>query len=99
MDVLHDPHAHRFYVKLGQYEAALSYARRDNVLDFYHVYVPESHRGRGLAGRICKAAFEYARAEGLKVVPTCPFISGEFLPRFPQYQDLVEPTKGETPHV
>ena len=97
MDVIHDPQGHRFYIKLGQYEAALLYARRDNVLDFYHVYVPEPYRKRGLAGRILIAAFDYARAEGLSVVPSCPFVSGDFLPRFPQYQDLVQRDKGAFP--
>ena len=89
MSVEHDEDRGRFFVSLGQEQASLSYARRGEVLDFYSVYVPPSHRGRGLAGRIVIAAFEHAKTKGLKVVPSCPFVSGEFLPRFPQYRSLV----------
>lgn len=71
------------------------YAKRGNVLDFYHIYVPDPYRNRGAAGKILIAAFDYAREKGYKVVPTCPFISGDFLPRFPKYQELVE--SGEFP--
>lgn len=89
MSVQHDPTHHRFIVALGEYEASLMYTRRGQVLDFYHIYVPDPFRGRGVAGRILIAAFDYARDNHLKVTPTCPFIRNDFLPRFPQYRDLV----------
>ena len=95
--VVHDEAGQRFSLKLGSYEAVLMYARRGDVLDFYHIYVPDPYRKRGIAGRILKAAFDHARDQGLKVVPSCPFIAGDFLPRFPCYQDLVE--RGEFPFV
>jgi hypothetical protein len=76
-------------IDLNPYEATLLYARKGNTLDFYHVYVPDPYRNRGVAGKILIAAFEYAQKEGLKVIPTCPFIRGDFLPRFPRYQPLV----------
>jgi uncharacterized protein len=97
MKVEHDDKRSRFLVRLGSYEACLMYARREGVLDFYHIYVPDPYRNRGIAGRILIAAFDYAAAQGLKVVPSCPFIAGDFLPRFPRYQDLVE--RGAFPFV
>lgn len=90
MTVQHDPARHRFFIPLGSYEACLMYARNGDVLDFYHVYVPEPHRNRGLAGRILIAAFDFAAANNLRVVPTCPYIAGDFLPRFEKYQPLVQ---------
>src|SRR5947209_7533054 len=95
MKIEHDPERHRFSAKLGVYEASLMYARKGKALDFYHIYVPDPFRNRGIAGKILIAAFEYARAEGCQVVPSCPFIASDFLPRFPQYQSLVKP--GEFP--
>lgn len=95
MSVQHDASRHRFTVALGEYEAALMYARRGEVLDFYHIYVPDPFRGRGIAGRILIAAFDYARENDLKVTPTCPFIRNDFLPRFTRYHDLV--VDGEFP--
>ena len=89
MKVEHDEKRHRFVMLLPPYEASLSYARKGDIIDFYHIYVPEPCRNRGLAGRILVAAFEFAKKEHLKVIPSCPFIRGDFLPRFSQYQDLV----------
>jgi len=97
MKVEHDVDNRKFYMKLGDggYEASLLYAEKGKVLDFYHIYVPDPFRNRGLAGRILIEAFEYAEQNGYKVVPTCPFISGDFLPRFPKYQKIVQ--SGEFP--
>ena len=95
MSVAHDPLHQRFFLRLGAYEACLMYAQQGTVLDFYHIYTPVPFRNSGVSGRILVAAFDYARQAGLRVVPSCPFIANEFLPRFPQYQDLVE--RGEFP--
>lgn len=95
MRIEHDPKSQRFYIPLGAYEASLMYARQGKTLDFYHIYVPDPFRNRGIAGKILIAAFEYAAQAGCRVIPTCPFIAGDFLPRFPKYQILIE--KGEFP--
>ncbi len=97
MKIEHDENARRFYARFGEYEASLMYARQGDVLDFYHIYVPDPHRNRGVAARVLIAAFEYAKQNKFRVVPTCPFIAGDFLPRFPRFHDVVEP--GEFPFV
>lgn len=89
MNILHDPAAKKFYVVLDGEEAVLRYEARGKVLDFYTVFVPETFRGRGIAGRLAIAAFEYAGQEGCSVIPSCPFLSQEFLPRFEKYAKLV----------
>ena len=90
MQIEHDRENSRFLINLGDEPAELNYRQKDQVLDFYHVYVPDAHRGKGVAAKIVIAAFDFAAREGFKVIPTCPFISGEFLPRFPKYQALVQ---------
>ena len=89
MTVEHDSGRGRFFVPLGDVEATLIYTRRGSTLDFQHIFVPETHRGQGIAARILDVAFGYARENSLKVVPTCPFIRNDFLPRFDQYHDLI----------
>ena len=60
------------------------------VVDCHHTHVPTEYRGAGIAERLCEAAFEYARASGLKVVPSCPYISDRFVPKaIDRYGDLV----------
>ncbi len=89
MTIDHDMAHHRFILALEGGEAQLLYSLKDGVMDFYHVYVPPSHRGSGLAGRLCIAGFEYAREHQLRVRATCPFVAQDFVPRFPQYYDLL----------
>jgi len=45
------------------------------VMDMVHTYVPRSKRGQGLAARFCDAAFAHARARGMRVLPTCSYIT------------------------
>ena len=94
IDVQHDQAGHRFCVALEGYEACLMYRRTGSTLDLYHTYVPEVFRGRGVAEKLCKAAFEYAKANTLTVIPSCSYISGAYLKRHPEYLPLT--TSGPT---
>jgi uncharacterized protein len=91
MNVEHDPEKGRFFIRLDGEEAYLVYTKRGSLLDFSYVFVPPAHRGKSHAGRLLIEGFEYAKREGFGVIPTCPFIAHEFLPRFPQYRELVNP--------
>ena len=59
------------------------------VMDMVHTFVPPAGRGKGLAGIVCEAAFAHCRKNGLKAKPSCTYISGRFLQKNPQYNDLV----------
>jgi len=74
----------------GRGAAVLQYVLRGKVMDMTHTYVPVSHRGQGLADKLTKAGFEYAREHGLTVIPTCPYISETYLHRHKEYLNLVE---------
>ena len=88
--VLHDQAGSRFRVALQGYEACLMYRLTGTDLDLYHTYVPEVFRGRGMAEKLCKAAFEYAKANGLTVIPSCSYISDAYLKRHPEYDALTK---------
>jgi len=76
MEVQHDETGHRFYIPLESgREALLLYRRQGDVLDFYHTYVPEPFRGKGLAEKVVTAGFRYAKEKGLKVIPTCSYVA------------------------
>ena len=78
-----------FAATINGNEAYLEYAMRENKINFLHTYTPPQLRGKGLAGKIVKFAFEYAKENNLRVIPTCPYI-GTFLERHEQYKELVE---------
>jgi predicted GNAT family acetyltransferase len=72
----------RFVARIGDAEAYLVYERGERVLDIVHTYTPPALRGRDLAAALTRAALAYARAEGLRVVPTCSYTQ-RFLARHP----------------
>ena len=88
--VLHDPTAHRFALNLPGGPASLKYhVDREGRLSLDHTEVPEEGRHRGIAGRLAKAALEYARDRRLRVVPRCPFVRA-YLEDHPEERDLVD---------
>jgi len=99
IEVQHDPASRRFCVALEGYEACLMYRLAGKEIDLYHTYVPEVFRGRGIAEKLSKAAFEYAKAEGLTVIPSCSYISGAYLKRHPEYEPLTKRGRTSNPLV
>ena len=53
-----------------------------------HTETPPTLRGRGIASALVKGALERIRADGLKVVAGCGFVSF-YLENHPEYADLV----------
>ena len=68
-DVTNAPERSRF--EAGS--ARLEYSRTGDELTLLHTIVPDELGGQGLGGKLVQAAVDYADAEGLTVVPVCPF--------------------------
>ena len=64
------------------------YRRRPGVISFIHTEIDPAREGEGLGTLLVKAALDTARAEGLAVLPYCPFVQG-FIDRHREYLDLV----------
>jgi len=78
----------RFEVDAGARTAFLNYRLEDGVITLTHTEVPEAVNGRGIGTALAKFALEYARREGLKVVPQCSFVAA-FLAGHPEYEGLL----------
>ncbi|MCO6490041.1 MAG: N-acetyltransferase [Phaeodactylibacter sp.] len=92
LQVKHSRPDGRFHIAFDEHDdAVLNYEeRKDNnhsVLDFKHTFVPEPLRHRGIASKIVKTAFEYARDRQMKVAPTCPFVES-YLDEHEEYAHL-----------
>jgi len=72
--VIDDSFGHRFIIELDGHVAELVYRLDRKQLTLVHTGVPDELRGRRLAARLVAAAFERAAAEGLTVVPLCPYV-------------------------
>src|SRR4029079_3177320 len=91
MKVEHDEREHRFFVHFDDEDAELAYTRvGPRLIDLQHTYVPQSARGHGVAEALAEAAFAYAREQGFRVVPSCPFVRSWLRHHFEE-RDLLDP--------
>ncbi|HSJ08844.1 MAG TPA: GNAT family N-acetyltransferase [Longimicrobiales bacterium] len=88
MDIVHNEERQRFEVNLGGETAMLEYELADDVITLRHTEVPALAEGEGVGSALVRHALEYARGEGLTVVPRCPFVK-HFIQEHPEYASLV----------
>ncbi len=89
--VEHDARHRRYEIRVGETRAGLAvYRDEPGRRVFTHTEVDPAFEGRGLGSRLAAFALDDTRAEGLRVVPVCPFIAA-YIERHPQYADLVSP--------
>lgn len=88
LTVVNNAEAGRFEVRLGDQVAFAEYRKLANGVLFPHTEVPPAFEGKGVGGKIVRAALDWARSEGQKVMPTCPFVAG-YIQKHPEYHDLV----------
>ncbi|MFZ0707900.1 MAG: GNAT family N-acetyltransferase [Candidatus Korobacteraceae bacterium] len=86
--VQHEKNFHRFALHLGEATAMLTYKEEGDTIYLVHTEVPAEMEGKGIGGQLAKAALNYARENGLKVVARCPFVAS-YLQRHPEYNDLL----------
>jgi predicted GNAT family acetyltransferase len=67
------PDEGRFVIVVDGTEAELVYRAPPGKLVLVHTGVPDEIGGRGIAGRLVRAALERAAAEDRVVVPWCPY--------------------------
>ena len=81
--IVHNEAASRFEAAIGEQLAVVDYERRGETIYFTHTRTPPAYRGRGIAAAVTQAALDYARTEGLSVVPVCSY-TVDYLTRNPQ---------------
>lgn len=84
----------RFEIETGGAVAKLTYRRQPDSITFLHTGVPPELEGRGLAKQLAVAGLDYARENGLAVVPLCPFVA-TYIKRHPEFAVLHEAHRAE----
>ena len=74
----------------GREVAVLDFTVTDGRWDLVHTHALPAARGTGIASRLVRFALDRARAEGVRIIPSCPYLP-VWLDRHPDYQDLVAP--------
>jgi predicted GNAT family acetyltransferase len=88
LTISHNQGAERFEMRVDGLLAVLTYRRFADRIVFLHAEVPSSLEGQGLAGKLTSFALDFARANHLRVVARCPYVSS-FIRKHTEYQDLV----------
>jgi uncharacterized protein len=90
LPVTHNEAAQRFELPVDGARAFLTYRRFPDRILLLHTEVPQPFEGHGLAAKLSRFALDFARANRLRVVSLCPYVSS-FIRKHPEYQDLVAP--------
>lgn len=83
--------AQRYEARVDDQLAVITYRRLGDRIVFIHTDVPEALEGQGIASTMAWVALHDARAQGLMVIPHCPFVAS-YIRRHPEYADLVLPS-------
>ena len=85
----HDESKKKFFLLKDNTESHLLYRFTENgSIDIYSTYVPEGHRGQGIAKKLVDVAVEYAKEKEVKVKPTCSYVK-DYFDKQPQLKSLV----------
>lgn len=88
--VVDNPERRRFEARRGRRVIGwTSYDQTAHVIVFHHTEVRRSEEGHGIGSRLVQATLDHVRAQGMKVVSECPFVT-EWMHRNPEYLDLLQ---------
>ncbi|WP_315760261.1 DUF5996 family protein [Sphingomonas sp. Y38-1Y] len=79
----------RYRLIVDGIEAEMTYSRAGtDLIIIDHTDVPSALRGRRIGERLVQQAVEDARAEGVSILPLCPFAKAQ-IERHPEWQDVL----------
>lgn len=75
MGIHHNKGEQKFFTIIDNKESYVRYFMQNKqVINFIRTYVPDEQRHQGIAGKLVKAALEYAKDNNLKVITTCSYV-------------------------
>ena len=86
-DVHDNPARSRYELEEDGHIAFVAYKIGPGMIDFIHTEVPKELGGRGIGSKLAQGVLAAARARGLKVKATCPFIAA-YVKKHPETADL-----------
>jgi uncharacterized protein len=86
--ITNNEEAQRFEAQVDGLRAFLAYRRFPDRIVLSHTEVPAPLEGKGLAAKLARTTLDFARANHLRVVSLCPYVS-VFLRKHAEYHDLV----------
>ena len=88
ISILNNGAESRFEAVVDGLLCVADYEIKEGLMVFTHTFVPAELRGRGVAGKLVRAALAEARAKHFKVIPACSYVA-RFIDRHKEYADLL----------
>ena len=83
------PDAQRYEARLdGELAGVLEYMLKRGRIALVHTEVAPAFEGRGVATSLARFALDDARARGLRVIASCPYVRA-YLAKHPEDHDIV----------
>lgn len=90
MTVTDNAEQHRYELTVdGEVAGYVEYHDRGRRRSMMHTVVEPAFEGQGLGSKLARAVLDDARAQGLDVLPHCPFIRSFIARHRDEYVDLV----------
>lgn len=86
--VINNTKKFRFEVVSGALVSKLDYRLGRSTIALVHTEVPEELQGQGIGSSLVAAALQYAKDQGLRALPYCPFTAA-YVERHPEWADVV----------
>jgi uncharacterized protein len=87
--VVDHPQLSRYEIRVdGEVAGFVRYLRRPDHLDLVHTEIASRFEGRGLARRLVAGVLDDVRANGGRIVASCPYVAA-YLRKHPEQADLV----------
>ena len=74
-----------FFIIVNGKKAVLDYTINGNEMDIFHTFTDPELRGQGLAEKLTQAAFEFAKKNSFRVIPTCSYVKDTFLSKHKEW--------------
>ena len=86
LEPTNNPDEKRFEIRIGNDVAMIEYLLQGRNITMHHTEVPPAFEGKGIAAKLARYALDWAKAEGYKVNPLCPYVKS-YVMKHPEYQD------------
>jgi len=89
MNVVSNDRLSRFELPVDGGLGFLQYQIKADTMLLLYVEVPPEARGHAVAGQLSRAALQFAKERGLKVIPVCSYVAA-YIRRHPEYSGMVQ---------
>jgi hypothetical protein len=88
-EVKHSKEKQLFFIVVGKQRAELHYfMETESVMNVMSTYVPDSLRGKGIAGKLVEECLHYAKENSYRIIPSCSYVHS-YIKNHPEYETML----------